>query len=61
LLKSLNQAQRRCPSGACACRGTDQQADASLRVLVPAFMLSELRAAFVAGFIIFLLFLLMDG
>ena len=31
-----------------------------VRVLVPAFMLSELRAAFVAGFIIFLPFLLID-
>lgn len=37
-----------------------QQAEASLRVLAPAFMLSELRAAFVAGFIIFLPFLLID-
>lgn len=37
-----------------------QQADVPLRVLVPAFMLSELRAAFVAGFIIFLPFLLID-
>ncbi len=35
-------------------------ADMPLRVLVPAFMLSELRAAFVAGFIIFLPFLLID-
>jgi flagellar biosynthetic protein FliP len=35
-------------------------AAAPLRVLVPAFMLSELRAAFVAGFIIFLPFLLID-
>jgi flagellar biosynthesis protein FliP len=35
-------------------------ADVPLRVLVPAFMLSELRAAFVAGFIIFLPFLLID-
>ena len=39
--------------------GTAQE-DAPLRVLVPAFMLSELRAAFVAGFIIFLPFLLID-
>jgi flagellar biosynthetic protein FliP len=31
-----------------------------LRVLVPSFMLSELRAAFVAGFMIFLPFLLID-
>jgi len=38
----------------------DKRADVSLRVLVPAFMLSELRAAFVAGFIIFLPFLLID-
>ncbi|MET0534974.1 MAG: flagellar type III secretion system pore protein FliP [Steroidobacter sp.] len=39
---------------------TEQQSDVPLRVLVPAFMLSELRAAFVAGFIIFLPFLLID-
>ena len=39
---------------------TLEQADVPLRVLVPAFMLSELRAAFVAGFIIFLPFLLID-
>jgi flagellar biosynthetic protein FliP len=39
---------------------TQEQADVPLRVLVPAFMLSELRAAFVAGFIIFLPFLLID-
>jgi flagellar biosynthetic protein FliP len=38
----------------------EQPADAPLRVLVPAFMLSELRAAFVAGFVIFLPFLLID-
>lgn len=38
----------------------ENQADTQLRVLVPAFMLSELRAAFVAGFIIFLPFLLID-
>lgn len=38
----------------------EAQAQPSLRVLVPAFMLSELRAAFVAGFIIFLPFLLID-
>jgi len=37
-----------------------QQTDVSLRVLAPAFMLSELRAAFTAGFIIFLPFLLID-
>ncbi len=37
-----------------------QQSDVPLRVLVPAFMLSELRAAFTAGFIIFLPFLLID-
>jgi flagellar biosynthetic protein FliP len=34
--------------------------DPPLQVLVPAFMLSELRAAFVSGFIIFLPFLLID-
>jgi flagellar biosynthesis protein FliP len=38
----------------------DRHGDTTLRVLVPAFMLSELRAAFVAGFIIFLPFLLID-
>lgn len=38
----------------------DEPAAVPLRVLVPAFMLSELRAAFVAGFIIFLPFLLID-
>lgn len=36
------------------------QGDVPLRVLVPAFMLSELRAAFSAGFILFLPFLLID-
>jgi flagellar biosynthetic protein FliP len=35
-------------------------ADVPLRVMVPAFMLSELRAAFAAGFILFLPFLLID-
>jgi flagellar biosynthetic protein FliP len=39
---------------------TAKGADVPLRVLVPAFMLSELRAAFVAGFMIFLPFLLID-
>jgi flagellar biosynthesis protein FliP len=38
----------------------EDQASVPLRVLAPAFMLSELRAAFVAGFIIFLPFLLID-
>jgi flagellar biosynthesis protein FliP len=38
----------------------DATAEPPLRVLVPAFMLSELRAAFVAGFMIFLPFLLID-
>lgn len=38
----------------------EKPAEVSIRVLVPAFMLSELRAAFVAGFIIFLPFLLID-
>jgi flagellar biosynthetic protein FliP len=36
------------------------RADPPLQVLVPAFMLSELRAAFTSGFIIFLPFLLID-
>jgi flagellar biosynthetic protein FliP len=34
--------------------------DPPLKILVPAFMLSELRAGFTAGFIIFLPFLLID-
>lgn len=38
----------------------EKDGDTPLRVLVPAFMLSELRAAFVAGFVIFLPFLLID-
>jgi flagellar biosynthesis protein FliP len=38
----------------------EQGAEVQLRVLVPAFMLSELRSAFVAGFTIFLPFLLID-
>jgi len=38
----------------------ETQTDAPMQVLVPAFMLSELRAAFVAGFVIFLPFLLID-
>jgi flagellar biosynthetic protein FliP len=38
----------------------ERGADVPLRVLVPAFMLSELRAAFVSGFMIFLPFLLID-
>jgi flagellar biosynthesis protein FliP len=39
---------------------SERAQDPPLRVLVPAFMLSELRAAFTAGFIIFLPFLLID-
>lgn len=38
----------------------DERSAVTLRVLVPSFMLSELRAAFTAGFIIFLPFLLID-
>lgn len=38
----------------------DKVVDADLSVLVPAFMLSELRVAFSVGFIIFLPFLLVD-
>eukprot|EP01031_Cornospumella_fuschlensis_P050265 gene50265-61499_t len=37
-----------------------EQASPPMQALVPAFMLSELRAAFAAGFIIFLPFLLID-
>lgn len=40
--------------------GVPTAAPTDLRVLVPAFMLSELRAAFISGFIIFLPFLLID-
>lgn len=38
----------------------DKVEDADLNVLVPAFMLSELRVAFSVGFVIFLPFLLID-
>lgn len=38
----------------------DRAEDAELSVLVPAFMLSELRTAFSVGFVIFLPFLLID-
>lgn len=38
----------------------ESTADLKLQILVPAFMLSELRAAFAAGFVIFLPFLLID-
>jgi flagellar biosynthetic protein FliP len=38
----------------------ERKVDAPLKLLVPAFMLSELRAAFTAGFVIFLPFLLID-
>ena len=41
-------------------RPAEPAAETSLQVLAPAFMLSELRAAFVAGFLIFLPFLLID-
>ena len=34
--------------------------DVSLTTLVPAFILSELRAAFIIGFVIFLPFLIID-
>lgn len=41
---------------------TDQQfvADSPLRVLIPAFMISELRRAFEMGFLIFIPFLIID-
>ena len=35
-------------------------ADVSLTTLIPAFILSELRAAFIIGFVIFLPFLIID-
>lgn len=38
----------------------DKPADLSLRVLVPAFMISELRRAFEIGFLLFLPFLIID-
>ena len=41
-------------------RPAERAEETSLQVLAPAFMLSELRAAFVAGFLIFLPFLLID-
>ena len=41
-------------------RPAEPAAETGLQVLAPAFMLSELRAAFVAGFLIFLPFLLID-
>jgi flagellar biosynthesis protein FliP len=47
-------------SGLARVEAEAEQGQAPLRVLAPAFMLSELRAAFVAGFIIFLPFLLID-
>jgi flagellar biosynthetic protein FliP len=47
-------------SGLARVEAEPEQGQAPLRVLAPAFMLSELRAAFVAGFIIFLPFLLID-
>lgn len=41
-------------------RAAEPAAETRLQILAPAFMLSELRAAFVAGFLIFLPFLLID-
>jgi flagellar biosynthesis protein FliP len=38
----------------------DDPEDVDLSILIPAFMLSELRAAFIIGFMIFLPFLVMD-
>jgi flagellar biosynthetic protein FliP len=38
----------------------ETEADVPLRVLVPAFILSELQRAFVMGFLIFLPFLVID-
>jgi flagellar biosynthetic protein FliP len=38
----------------------EKQQDLSLRVLVPAFMISELRRAFEIGFLLFLPFLVID-
>jgi flagellar biosynthetic protein FliP len=53
-LRSVAELARIEPAGAAG------PGDVPLRVLVPAFMLSELRAAFAAGFILFLPFLLID-
>ena len=38
----------------------DSQAEVSLLTLIPAFMISELRAAFIIGFVIFIPFLVID-
>jgi flagellar biosynthetic protein FliP len=38
----------------------DDRSDVELRTLVPAFVLSELRAAFIIGFVIFIPFLVID-
>ena len=38
----------------------ENQADTPLRVLVPAFMISELKRAFEIGFLIFIPFLIID-
>lgn len=38
----------------------DTQADVSMTTLMPAFMLSELRSAFIIGFVIFVPFLVID-
>jgi flagellar biosynthesis protein FliP len=38
----------------------DDRTDVELRTLVPAFVLSELRAAFIIGFVIFIPFLVID-
>lgn len=38
----------------------ESQADVALTTLIPAFMLSELRAAFIIGFVVFVPFLVID-
>jgi flagellar biosynthesis protein FliP len=48
-----------CPSGDGGGRGKPGE-DLSLRVLVPAFMISELKRAFEIGFLLFLAFLIID-
>lgn len=40
--------------------GTDASAETPLRVLIPAFMISELRRAFEIGFLVFVPFLIID-
>jgi flagellar biosynthetic protein FliP len=47
-------------TGAAGKTGVSDGSDVSLRALIPAFMLSELRRAFEIGFLLFLPFLIID-